>query len=126
MRGLKLSTILLTLVMATLWMGCGCQAEEQQLAGGFNDYGKLSRIYVLRASNGQEIRLPFDYSAVIRSAHGEQNVTRAPATQSWRRNEVDAGNNHNNITIIRTRLLDSEGAGGTSGALTVVVGILAF
>jgi polysaccharide export outer membrane protein len=44
-------------------------------AGGLNDYARRSKIYILRKSNGKEIRLPFDYSAVIRGSHGEQNVT---------------------------------------------------
>jgi polysaccharide export outer membrane protein len=44
-------------------------------AGGLNDYAKRSKIYILRKSNGKEARLPFDYSAVIRGSHGEQNVT---------------------------------------------------
>lgn len=44
-------------------------------AGGLNDYAKRSKIYILRKFNGKEIRLPFDYSAVIRGSHAEQNVT---------------------------------------------------
>jgi len=44
-------------------------------AGGLNDYAKRSKIYILRKSNGKEVRLPFDYSAVIKGSHAEQNVT---------------------------------------------------
>lgn len=44
-------------------------------AGGLNDYAKRGKIYILRKSAGKEIRLPFDYSAVIRGAHAEQNIT---------------------------------------------------
>ena len=44
-------------------------------AGGLNDYAKRGKIYILRTSSGKEVRLPFDYSAVIRGAHAEQNVT---------------------------------------------------
>jgi polysaccharide export outer membrane protein len=44
-------------------------------AGGLNDYAKRSKIYILRKSDRKEVRLPFDYSAVIKGSHAEQNVT---------------------------------------------------
>jgi polysaccharide export outer membrane protein len=44
-------------------------------AGGLNDYAKRSKIYILRKTNGKEIRLPFDYCAVIKGARAEQNIT---------------------------------------------------
>ncbi len=45
-------------------------------AGGLNDYAKRSKIYILRKTPaGREVRLPFDYSAVIKGSKGEQNVT---------------------------------------------------
>lgn len=46
--------------------------------GGLTDYAKRSKIYILRKENGRETRLPFDYTAVIRGAHSEQNITLRP------------------------------------------------
>jgi polysaccharide export outer membrane protein len=43
-------------------------------AGGLNDYAKRSKIYILRRQGGQQARLPFDYKAVIRGEHSEQNI----------------------------------------------------
>ena len=34
-------------------------------AGGLTDYAKKKKIYVLRAVNGSETRIPFDYNAVL-------------------------------------------------------------
>jgi polysaccharide export outer membrane protein len=47
-------------------------------AGGFTDYAKRSRIYVLRQDHGKQMRYPFDYNAVIRGDHPEQNITLLP------------------------------------------------
>ena len=35
-------------------------------AGGLTDYAKRKKIYILRNDNGKQVRLPFDYDAVIR------------------------------------------------------------
>lgn len=48
-------------------------------AGGFQDFAKVKAIYVLRhQANGTDVRLPFNYKAVIRGEHPEQNVTLEP------------------------------------------------
>lgn len=45
------------------------------LAGGFRDFAKQKKIYVLRRNAaGQEIRLPFNYKDVIKGQHPEQNI----------------------------------------------------
>ncbi len=43
-------------------------------AGGLTDYAKRSKIYVLRQENGKQVRLPFDYKAVLKGQHMEQNI----------------------------------------------------
>lgn len=43
-------------------------------AGGLTEYAKKRKIYVLRSENGKQTRLPFDYTAVIRGEHPEQNI----------------------------------------------------
>jgi polysaccharide export outer membrane protein len=47
-------------------------------AGGLTDYAKRGRIYILRRDNGKEVRLPFDYSAVIQGKHSDQNIVLRP------------------------------------------------
>jgi polysaccharide export outer membrane protein len=47
-------------------------------AGGLTDYAKKSKIYVLRTENGKQLKLPFDYSAVTKGEHMEQNITLHP------------------------------------------------
>jgi len=42
-------------------------------AGGVTDYAKKKKIYVLRNENGRQVKLPFDYQAVIQGEHLEQN-----------------------------------------------------
>ena len=45
------------------------------VAGGFKDFAKRSKIYVLRANpNGSQVRMPFNYKKVIKGRHSEQNV----------------------------------------------------
>ena len=44
------------------------------IAGGFRDFAKLKSIYVLRRGIDGVERLPFDYKAVIRGKHLEQNI----------------------------------------------------
>jgi polysaccharide biosynthesis/export protein len=49
------------------------------LAGGFQDFAKQGRVYVLRQNpGGGEARLPFNYRNVIRGDHPEQNVRLEP------------------------------------------------
>ena len=43
-------------------------------AGGLTEYAKRKKIYILRKENGKQIRLPFDYQAVIKGEHPEQNI----------------------------------------------------
>jgi polysaccharide export outer membrane protein len=47
-------------------------------AGGFTDYAKKNKVYVLRQDHGKQGRLPFDYGSVIRGQHPEQNITLLP------------------------------------------------
>lgn len=48
-------------------------------AGGLTDYAKRKKIYVLRAQNGKQYRLPFDYDAVLRGERMELNVLLLPS-----------------------------------------------
>ena len=43
-------------------------------AGGLTDYAKRKKIYVLRAEQGRQYRLPFNYEEVIRGERIEQNI----------------------------------------------------
>jgi polysaccharide export outer membrane protein len=47
-------------------------------AGGLSDYAKRKKIYVLRNEGGKQMRFPFDYQAVIRGEHMEQNILLRP------------------------------------------------
>ena len=47
-------------------------------AGGLTDYARRGKLYILRRENGKEIQLPFQYSAVIRGEHSEQNIVLQP------------------------------------------------
>lgn len=47
-------------------------------AGGLTDYAKRKKIYLLRTENGKQYRFPFDYEAVIKGEHMEQNIWVAP------------------------------------------------
>jgi len=49
------------------------------LAGGFKDFAKTKKIYVLRtAANGAEQRLPFNYKEVIKGQNPQQNIELQP------------------------------------------------
>jgi polysaccharide biosynthesis/export protein len=49
------------------------------VAGGFRDFAKKKSIYILRASpEGGQIRLPFNYSDVVKGKKPEQNVELKP------------------------------------------------
>ena len=47
-------------------------------AGGLTDYAKRSKIYVLRQEKSKQLRFPFDYPAVLRGEHMEQNILLRP------------------------------------------------
>jgi polysaccharide export outer membrane protein len=47
-------------------------------AGGITDYAKRNRIYILRTSNGRQVKLPFNYGEVVRGQKVEQNVQLFP------------------------------------------------
>jgi polysaccharide biosynthesis/export protein len=52
--------------------------EALSEAGGLTDYAKRKKIYVMRAQNEKEVRLPFDYDAVVKGQHMEMNVALLP------------------------------------------------
>lgn len=43
-------------------------------AGGFNEFAKKKKIYVLRTVDGKRVKLPFDYQAVVKGKNLEQDV----------------------------------------------------
>ena len=48
-------------------------------AGGFQDFAKQKNIYILRKDSvGRETRIPFNYKAVIKGNHPEQNIVLEP------------------------------------------------
>ena len=49
------------------------------LAGGFKDFAKTKKIYVLRtAADGKQERLPFNYKQVIKGENPQQNIELQP------------------------------------------------
>jgi polysaccharide export outer membrane protein len=49
------------------------------LAGGFKDFAKTKKVYVLRTSaNGAEQRIPFNYNEVIKGKNPQQNIELQP------------------------------------------------
>jgi polysaccharide export outer membrane protein len=49
------------------------------LAGGFRDFAKKKSIYVLRTkADGSQIRIPFNYNAVIKGNNTSQNIRLEP------------------------------------------------
>ena len=48
------------------------------MAGGFKDFAKTKKIYVLRTVNGAEQRLPFNYNEVIKGKNSQQNIELQP------------------------------------------------
>jgi polysaccharide export outer membrane protein len=46
--------------------------------GGFSKYANLKKIYVLRNENGKQMKIPFNYKAVIRGQSPEQNIELQP------------------------------------------------
>jgi polysaccharide biosynthesis/export protein len=47
-------------------------------AGGLTDFAKKKQIYILRHENDKQVRLPFNYDAVIKGEHMEQNIVLQP------------------------------------------------
>jgi polysaccharide biosynthesis/export protein len=47
-------------------------------AGGLTDYAKRKQIYVLRTENGRQLKLLFNYEAVLKGEKMEQNILLAP------------------------------------------------
>jgi polysaccharide biosynthesis/export protein len=47
-------------------------------AGGLTDYARRKKIYVMRMQNGKEVRLPFDYDAVLKGQRMEMNIALLP------------------------------------------------
>jgi len=45
---------------------------------GFNQFANVKKIYLLRTEDGKQIKIPFDYKAVIKGAHPEQNIVLKP------------------------------------------------
>jgi polysaccharide export outer membrane protein len=49
------------------------------LAGGFKDFAKTKKVYILRTSaNGAEQRIPFNYNEVIKGKNPQQNIELQP------------------------------------------------
>ena len=47
-------------------------------AGGLGEWAVKKKIYVLRKTDGKQVKMPFDYSAVIKGKRLEQNVVLLP------------------------------------------------
>jgi polysaccharide export outer membrane protein len=43
-------------------------------AGGFSQFARLAKIYVLRVEDGKQVKHPFNYKEVIKGDHPEQNI----------------------------------------------------
>ena len=49
------------------------------LSGGFRDFAKVKKIYVLRTeANGKQVRLPFNYKNVVKGKNASQNIELQP------------------------------------------------
>jgi polysaccharide biosynthesis/export protein len=49
------------------------------MAGGFRDFAKVSKIYILRpTSGGGSSNLPFNYKQVVKGIHADQNIELEP------------------------------------------------
>ncbi len=47
-------------------------------AGGLAEWANKKKIYVLRKDNGKQVKLPFDYRAVIKGQQLDQNIALLP------------------------------------------------
>lgn len=43
-------------------------------AGGLAEFANGSKVYILRNENGSQVKLPFDYKAVLNGQKGDQNI----------------------------------------------------
>ena len=49
------------------------------MAGGFRDFAKVTKIYILRmTSDGETVRIPFNYKQVVKGNRDDQNVELKP------------------------------------------------
>ncbi len=49
------------------------------MAGGFRDFAKVKKIYVLRTeADGKQVRLPFNYKNVVKGKNPNQNIELQP------------------------------------------------
>ena len=48
------------------------------LAGGVNEYAKVSKISIMRTENGKPVRFPFNYKEVIEGKNLKQNIELKP------------------------------------------------
>jgi polysaccharide biosynthesis/export protein len=47
-------------------------------SAGFTQFANLKRIYLLRAENGRQVKIPFNYKEVVKGDHPEQNILLRP------------------------------------------------
>jgi polysaccharide biosynthesis/export protein len=47
-------------------------------SGGFTQFARTKKIYVLRVEDGKQVRLPFNYNDVVRGKKTEQNILLQP------------------------------------------------
>jgi len=47
-------------------------------AGGLTEYAKRKKLYIMRIENGKQVKLPFNYDAVVKGEHMEQNIQVLP------------------------------------------------
>jgi polysaccharide biosynthesis/export protein len=47
-------------------------------SGGFTQFAREKNIYVLRVEDGKQVKLPFNYKAVVKGQHPEQNIILQP------------------------------------------------
>ena len=48
--------------------------------GGFTQFAKMKNIYVLRTEDGRQVKLPFNYKAVVGGKKPEDNILSSPVT----------------------------------------------
>jgi polysaccharide export outer membrane protein len=48
------------------------------MAGGVNEYAKVSKISIMRTENGKQVRFPFNYKDVIEGKNLKQNIELKP------------------------------------------------
>lgn len=47
-------------------------------SGGFTQFARTKKIYILRVNDGNQVKLPFDYNAVVKGKKTEQNILLKP------------------------------------------------